>query len=180
MKRLPIIILFLHIILGFSSNRTVDEDFHGSYSACNNSCERIRLVICPHYKVSATFSSTEFVGHFSDDIEGEYEVLDGNTALIKWTKINKDNTKYNKVPAEHDTIILVNPNKTVIFKRHGTIGEGIKLTDETNPFLELCKLTDETNPFLELGYRLFILALCVAPFYFVGRYFYKRMDKEDE
>ena len=175
MKRLLIIILFLNIILGFSSNRSVDNDFCGSYSGCNNQCERISLDIYSPNEVSAVIASTEFVGHFCDDMEGEYEVY-GDTILIKWTLLNTDNTKYTKLGPERDTVILVNPHKTIKFMQYGHIGDGATLESDS----EDVKLTDVTNPFAELAYQLFILALCIVPFYFIGRYFYKRMNKEDE
>ena len=60
--------------------------------------------------------------------------------------------------------------------QYGHIGDGATLESDS----EDVKLTDVTNPFAELAYQLFILALCIAPFYFIGRYFYKRMNKEDE
>ena len=173
MKRLAIIILFLNIILGFSSNRPMDEDFYGSYSGYGQ-CESISLSLYPPNKVSAVIASTEFVGHFCDDMEGEYEVY-GDTLLIKWTLLNTDNTKYTKFGPERDTVILVNPNKTIKFMQYGHIGDGATLESDS----EDVKLTDVTNPFVELGYRLFILALCIAPFYFIGRYVYKRLNKED-
>lgn len=175
MKKVSIIILLLPVVLGFSYNINIEEEFHGAYSGCNNSCERIRLSISSNNKVSARFSSTEFVGHFSDEIEGKYEVLGGDTALIEWTSINKDNTKYTNVPAERDTIILVDSNKKVMFKRYGDGGYGVMLKE-----CEIVEFKDSTNPFAELAYRLFVLALCIAPFYFLGRYFYKRFNNEDE
>lgn len=75
MKKVSIIILLLPVVLGFSYNINIEEEFHGAYSGCNNSCERIRLSISSDNKVFARFSSTEFVGHLVMKLKGNMKYL---------------------------------------------------------------------------------------------------------
>ena len=164
MKRLSILIIFLHFILGFSCNRSKGEEFYGSYSGYYVVCEKIELDFQSSYRVEATISSTDFVGHFSDKMYGKYEMY-GDSIFIKWTSVNKDNDSYKSVPTGIDTVLLTNSPDTIRFI---SCGEH-KLTD--------CRFIKQTSG---IAYQLFILALCIAPFYFIGRYFYKRMNKEDE
>ena len=166
MKRLSIIILFLHFILGFSCNRPMGEEFHGSYSGYYVVCERIELDFQSSNRVEATISSTDFVGRFSDKMYGKYEMY-GDSVFIKWTSVDKDNenSSYKCVPTDIDTVFLTDSPDTIRFVSQGDVHI---LTDES--------IIKQLPGF---SHELLIFALCILPIYFAAQFFYKRLNKED-
>ena len=67
--------------------------------------------------------------------------------------------------------------KTVLSSGKGLNEDTIRFISCGEHKLTDCRFIKQTSG---IAYQLFILALCIAPFYFIGRYFYKRMNKEEE
>ena len=77
------------------------KEFEGYYY----SCEYISLDFKPDSTVNGHFSSTDFVGSFSDDMYGHYEYAHPYITIV-WEKADPKNDVYKKVLSNPDSLIV--------------------------------------------------------------------------
>lgn len=99
------------------------------YQGYYHPIEKISIEFEANSKVIGEISSTDFVGHFSDRLYGNYEYKHPYIS-ITWTSIDSDNDVYKSLGSSPDSIIvnesldtlsLYEVNEKYVLPKHSTI-----------------------------------------------------------
>lgn len=138
------------------SGKPVDERLKTTYSGYYKTCERIRLDFGKQ-ECKCTISSTDFVGHFNDEINGIYTV-DSNHINIQWKDVARGNDVYTELPLNIADSIILTPSGDSLL---------LYLPDESEPLtIEVQNQTTKDKAEVVMFYGmiiLFLLILC-SPF----------------
>lgn len=101
---LSVILLMTGLSCVSCSGASSQEDLAGrKYKGYYHPAQRIAIRFETDSTVQAVISSTEFVGHFFDDISGRYS-FDYPTVDIFWEEADKRNDVYKTVPPPPDSV----------------------------------------------------------------------------
>ena len=125
------------------------------YEGYYHPIERIRIYFDTDSTFHSVISSTDFVGHFFDDVSGIYSV-DYPAVHIIWKDADKRNSKYKDLPPAIDSAVITASKNTLLLYENG---EEYELTSYHR--LELFKTGHGREPFAAIG---FVLILLVSVF----------------
>ncbi len=125
------------------------------YEGLYHPIERIRIRFETDSTFHAVISSTEFVGHFSDDLSGLYSV-DYPAVYLVWKDVDKRNGKYKDFPPAIDSAVITASKDTLLLYENG---EEYELTSSHR--LELFKTGHDHEAFADI---VFILVFLVTLF----------------
>ena len=96
----------LTLMVAMCSCSSSEDSLTGrEYDGYYKTCERISIEFEKDSRVVAEISSTDFVGHFSDRVYGQYEYKHPYIT-INWTEVDSDNDEYKSVISSPDSIII--------------------------------------------------------------------------
>lgn len=139
------------------SGNPVEERLKTSYSGYYKTCEKIRFDFGKQ-ECECTISSTDFAGHFCDEICGTYTV-DSNRINIQWKNVAEGNDVYTELPLNiADSIILTPSGESLL----------LYLSDYSDPMtIEAHNQTIKDKVGGVLFYGMIVLFLLVLCFPFI-------------
>lgn len=138
------------------SGKPVNERLKTSYSGYYKTCEKIRFDF-GEQDCKCTISSTDFVGHFNDEINGTYTV-DSNRVNIQWKDVAVGNNAYTELPLNIADSIILTPSGDSLL---------LYLTKDNDPLtIEVQNQTimDKARVVMFYGMSILFLLILCSPF----------------
>ena len=173
-----IVLMVIICLSSCESDGLTGREYQGYY----HPVERIFIEFEANSKVVGEISSTDFVGHFSDRLYGNYEYKHPYIS-ITWTAVDSDNDKYKSVISSPDSIVvnesldtlrLYEGNEEYVLPKYR-----LYQIDETAPFQEQIGQYCGQTIFLILVFFIknFITIVIVVIVLVIGRKLWKRRKK---